>query len=173
MYDSPSGQPYPGQDPYQSGPPPGYPPQFPAPQTKPKSKVPLVLGIIGGVLALCCVGGVVAVLVSNPQTDTTTGGTTPTTRGAAPEPSDSDITVRGDLDKLRKGDCFVEKPGIIKDSPVVRKASCTDPGAYQVLLRVEGTIEESACEETDYTTYYYRDADKKADQYIVCVKEVK
>src|SRR3954453_1748446 len=103
MYNSPPGQPYPGQGPYQPGPPPGYPPPFPAPPAKPKSKLPLVLGIIGGVLALCCVGGVVAVLVSDPHTGTTAGGTTPTTKGgAAPEPGKSDTEVRGDLDKLRK-----------------------------------------------------------------------
>jgi len=136
--------------------------------------VPLVLGIVGGALALCCVGGVVAVLVSNPQTDTTAGGTTSPTGGAAvPETGNSDTEVRGDLDKLRKGDCFVEKPGIIKDSPVIRKASCTDPGAYKVLLRVDGTIDESACDDTDYTSYYYQESDKKSRQYVVCVKEVK
>lgn len=61
------------------GPPPGYPPAAQPPAPK-KGNTKLVLGIVAGVLGLCCVGGVVAVAVSG---DDSVGAKT----GAAAEPA--------------------------------------------------------------------------------------
>lgn len=94
--------PYGGSNAYVPPPPlvqqPVYPGQFGSqmqgPQQKPKSKLPLILGIVGGVVLLLCIGACALIYAAsknapttNTGTPTTTTGTTTTTTGTTPAPT--------------------------------------------------------------------------------------
>ncbi|MGI5211699.1 LppU/SCO3897 family protein [Plantactinospora sp. CA-290183] len=188
-YGPPAGEPpqQPGQG---SGPypdQPGYGPPAPSTPTGPglpaepaaapprKSRAPLIVGIVLGLVLLCCGGGIGAFLL--------TGDDEPS--GAAPEaaasqaspkadgnpkasgsPNPSEETVEGDLDRYQKGDCLTVDEATDKVEP----ARCGVKGAYQVLLRKNGTTGESACESTEYTMYLYQDSTiGTARDFVLCV----
>ena len=109
-YSNPSTNPYSGPTSYAPPPPPSvqpiqpqpygpgqFGPSMQTPPSKPKSKLPLILGIIGGVLLLLCVGACALFYVIGKNTPTTTttstttlnatatvNGTTPTPASATP-----------------------------------------------------------------------------------------
>jgi hypothetical protein len=55
----------------------------------------------------------------------------------------------------------------------VKKTSCSTSGAYQVLLKVKGTLSENACANTDYTEYLQSDdLLNNAEDFVPCIKPV-
>jgi hypothetical protein len=176
----------PAQDPFG-------PPQQPAfgqgepwgpPQAPPKKKSGALIAV-AVVLAVLVIGGGGAaayVLTSdngddkkteagatgNPTTGPTgpTAAATPSGKTSA-NPSGSAISV-GDARNAKVGDCLsnagtTEKPQLVK-------ASC-GPNTFQVLKRVDGTIDPKKCEGTPgFTQYYYFKANSELFNFILCLK---
>ncbi|MCW6010201.1 hypothetical protein K1W54_37485 [Micromonospora sp. CPCC 205371] len=144
------------QPPYVAPPPP--------PRKSGGGKVLLIAGIAaGGLLLLCVGGGLIVALTADdlklPDTSTTANAADPT----------ADEDIQGNIDKYQKGDCLT-----INADNDVREAECTATGAYQVLLRKDGTIAESACDNTDATESLYQDgAIGTKDDFILCIAPVK
>jgi len=140
---------------------------------KPKSKLPLVLGIIGVVVLLCIGGVVVLAVIGNKAADdlaastSTTGPSTP--KNPAANPSSSEQSVEGNLERYKAGDCLT----ITGADNTVKPAKCTDAGAWKVLLRKDGTTSETACDSTDATQVLYQDGTGVKDDLVLCVKPVK
>lgn len=88
------------QPPYPPGPPPEmppggpqqpYPPQYYGPPPAPKKRrVGLILGIIGGVLGLCCVGSVVIALIGGSNKPASETADPPADAGSAPTSGEAD-----------------------------------------------------------------------------------
>ncbi|MDG4790288.1 hypothetical protein O7626_30945 [Micromonospora sp. WMMD1102] len=174
-YPPPSGYPAQGDYPSAPGSPAGPAGQTGTPVPPKKSKAPLIVGIVLGVLLLCCGGGTAAVLwagddedpsnVSAEQTPTPKPSAKTTPPKGKPSPTPEEDSVEGNLDQFKKGDCLT-----LDDSGKVEEASCGARGALKVLLRKDGTISESACEKTDYTQYLYQDGTIGTLQdFILCV----
>ncbi|MGA8117913.1 MAG: hypothetical protein WCA46_30115 [Actinocatenispora sp.] len=147
------------------------PPGAPIPPKSKGSKAPMIIGIVVVVLVVCCGGlGVAGYFSSKDGKDSSnsaTGGDSSDT-GADVSPSASaDADVDGDLAQFHNDDCLTQK------GSEVDVASCTDPGAYKVLLRVNYTTAESACAETDYTEMLYQDGSGKLHDFILCIAPVK
>ncbi|MFY1688314.1 LppU/SCO3897 family protein [Plantactinospora sp. WMMB782] len=170
-YPPPSG--YPAQGDYPSAPDSAGQTGTPVPPKK--SKAPLIVGIVLGVLLLCCGGGTAAVLWAGDDEDPSNASAeqTPTPEPSAkttppkgkPSPTPEEDSVEGNLDQFKKGDCLT-----LDDSGKVEEASCGARGALKVLLRKDGTISESACENTEYTQYLYQDGTIGTLQdFILCV----
>ncbi|GIH16801.1 LppU/SCO3897 family protein [Rugosimonospora africana] len=162
-----------GQNPYHNPGPPGYPPMATPPMAAPpekRNRKPLIIGIVIGVLVLCCGGGTVAALVNKSDTSSQAGGTSADSspsQGDAAKPSPTDETIHGDLDKLNKGDCLVYYGSLVV------KASCDTKGALKVLLKVKGTTSEDACADTDYTeTLYEDDPLVNSEDFVLCVESL-
>ncbi|GAA3766300.1 hypothetical protein GCM10022225_60790 [Plantactinospora mayteni] len=167
---------YPSSGAHASAPssPAGPPAQFGTPVPPKKSKAPLIIGIVLGVVLLCCGGGTALALwagddetdpgvAASESPDAPSPKTTP--KGKA-SPTPEEDSIEGDLDKFKKGDCLT----IDEITDEVEEASCGAKGALEVLLRKDGTISESACESTDYTQYLYQDGTIGTLQdFILCV----
>ncbi|WP_203659424.1 LppU/SCO3897 family protein [Actinocatenispora rupis] len=172
---APDGQPHwSGQEPpaypQQNGPgmppPPGMgAPGMPPPPAPPKkSKAPMIILIIVGVLVLCCGGGGAAAYFSKDDTSTSASGDSSSGDSATPTaPTTGD--VNSDLDGYHTGDCLTIENG----SNDVSEAQCTDPGAYKVLLRVNYTTADSACDSTDATETLTQDGTGTKDDFILCI----
>jgi hypothetical protein len=117
------------QPPYEPGAQPGYPPQYQQPVGYPpaprkKSRTPLVLGIVGAVVVLCCGAGVLTValggkLGKSGTSGTSGGGHAAATNAAAPKNAGLDQPVRDGrfeftvtkvaCGKTKEGDEFLNK----------------------------------------------------------------
>lgn len=96
-YGNQASNPYGGSNAYAPPPPPMQQPvyapgqfgsQVPGPQQKPKSKLPLILGIVIGVVLLLCIGiSALIYAASKNNTTTTTTGTATTTTNTTPAPT--------------------------------------------------------------------------------------
>ncbi|AVT39891.1 hypothetical protein C6W10_29440 [Plantactinospora sp. BB1] len=151
--------------------------QFDAPVPPPKkSKAPLVIGIVLGVVLLCCGGGIASYLwagddepsnvAASDETPSPTASAKATPPKGKPSPTPGEESIEGNLDQFKKGDCLT----IDEATDEVDEASCGTKGALKVLLRKDGTIKESACESTDYTQYLYQDgAIGTLEDFILCV----
>ncbi|MEQ4301675.1 hypothetical protein ABNF97_09830 [Plantactinospora sp. B6F1] len=169
---------YPASGAYPSAPssPAGPQAQFGTPVPPKKSKAPLIVGVVLGVLLLCCGGSTAAYLwagdddpsnvaASDETPGPKTSGKTTPPKGK-PSPSPDEDSIEGNLDQFKKGDCLT----IDKVTSEVEEASCGDKGALKVLLRKNGTIKEAACESTDYTQYLYQDGTiGTLNDFILCV----
>jgi hypothetical protein len=153
---------------YGAPPPTGSPPR-PARRGR---ALPILLAVLGVVLVLFVGAGVVAYRtffdgVKTP-TDSTAG--TPTTPPAA-QPSAQATgagtaeEVTGDLSRYKVGDCLTVDDATNNVEP----ATCADAGAYKVLLRKDGTIDDSVCQRTDATMSLYEDADGTTRDFVLCV----
>ncbi|GIG90779.1 LppU/SCO3897 family protein [Plantactinospora endophytica] len=154
------------------------PASFGEPVPPKKSKAPLIIGIVLGVVLLCCGGGTAAVLWAgddgdpanvageqSPSPSPKASGKTTPPKGK-PSPTPGEETIEGNLDQFKKGDCLT----IDEATDEVEESSCGAKGALKVLLRKDGTIKESACESTDYTQYLYQDGTIGTLQdFILCV----
>ena len=137
---------------------------------KPKSKLPLILGIIGAVVLLCVAGVVVLAVIGNKAADDLAAGANATTSAPKkPNSTSSEQSVEGDLERYKAGDCMTITGG----DNTVKPAKCTDPGAWKVLLRKDGTTSDTACDNTDATQVLYQDGTGTKDDLVLCVKEVK
>ncbi|MGX7676640.1 LppU/SCO3897 family protein [Plantactinospora sp. DSM 117369] len=176
-YPQASGYPSSGADPSAPSSPAGPAPQFGTPVPPKKSKAPLVVGIVLGVVLLCCGGSTAAYLwagddgtdpsnvAAGEQTPSPKPSTKTTPRGKA-SPTPEEESIEGNLDQFKKGDCLT----IDEATDEVEEASCGSKGALKVLLRKDGTTSESACESTDYTQYLYQDGTIGTLQdFILCV----
>jgi len=158
----------------------GYPPpngtnQQPAPPRPRRGKaLPILLGVLAVVLVLFAGAGVFAYrtffdgVSTSPGSDTA-AGTTPTTAPTAqPSGANTSEEVTGDLGRYKKGDCLTVDDATNNVAP----ATCSDAGAYKVLLRKDGTIDDSVCETTEATMSLYEDADGTARDFVLCVGPV-
>jgi hypothetical protein len=87
---------------------------------------------------------------------------------AEPSPSETSRAKSQDTQTATVGDCFVNKG--TNQAPDMRKVPCAT-GAYEVLKRIEGTVEYSKCVGTPkYTDYYYYDntVDNTKD-FVLCL----
>lgn len=162
MYPPQNGEPPAGGPPPMPGP--GGPPYGPPPEPKKKSRAPLIIGIVAGVVLLCCGGSTIAYFVTDGGKTSgdasASGGVT-----ASPSSSASEEGVDGDLDRYHNGDCLT-----VDGDNNVAPAKCTDPGAYKVLLRKDGTISDSYCQDTDATTSLYQDVEgSTAEDFVLCI----
>jgi len=139
---------------------------------KPKSKLPLILGIIGAVVVLCIAGVIVLAVIGKKAGDdlaASTSTTATSTPRKNPSGNPSEQSVEGDLERYKAGDCLT----ITGTDNTVKPAKCTDAGAYKVVLRKDGTTSETACDKTDATETLYQDGTGTANDLILCVKPVK
>jgi hypothetical protein len=171
--------------PYQQ--PGGYPVQpYPAPVQgrRSGSRTPLIiLGVVGGVIALVCAVGVFLVALGaavDDDSDTDRAGasasaeppaptqtTTPTTPGPTGSPTEE--SIEGDLAGFKVGDCLT----ITGTENSVNPAKCTDSGAYKVLLRRDGTTDQKVCDGTDATDFLYQDGVGTSRDLVLCVAPAK
>ncbi|GAA0963317.1 hypothetical protein GCM10009558_082310 [Virgisporangium aurantiacum] len=77
--------------------------------------------------------------------------------------------VSGDLSGYKQGDCLTVDEA---DDNKVEKAKCTDPGAQKVLLRKNGTLDDSVCDTTDATFSLSQDAPGSTKDFVLCVGPV-
>lgn len=146
-----------------------------APVGPKKSKAPLIVGIVLGVVLLCCGGGTALYFIADDKAadlDSLAGsevGPDGPSPGGEAQPTPSDESVEGNLDQFKTGDCLT----IDEATDEVDEASCGTKGALKVLLRKDGTISESACSTTDYTQYLYQDGTLDTlEDFILCVGPV-
>ncbi|GLI01402.1 LppU/SCO3897 family protein [Phytohabitans aurantiacus] len=152
----------PQADPMQQPP---YAAPTPPPRKSGGGKALLIVGIAAGVLLLLCVGGGLIVALT---ADDLKLPDTSTTADAGADPS-AEEDIQGNIGKYKKGDCLT-----INADNDVRAAECTAAGAYQVLLRKDGTTAESACADTGATESLYQDgAIGTKDDFILCIAPVK
>jgi hypothetical protein len=169
--------------PYQVGPyqqPGGYAGQpFPGPgyQAQPsRGRTPLIIaGAVAGALLVVCALAVVLVRLGIPSDDKS--GSAPIGKASASErptatpttPSDTDApteeSVEGDLTRFSVGDCLT----ITGAENTVSPATCTDSGAYKVLLRRDATTDQAVCDSTEATQALYQDADGTSEDLVLCV----
>lgn len=132
---------------------------------KKKSKTPLVLGIVAAVIVLCCGGGALALYAGG---DSLKDAASDAASAAASEAAND---LPASVDDVKTGQCITLEG--TDDNPVAEPVECTDPKAYTVLLRKEGTTDEAACKGTDYTEIYAMDiVGETRGDYILCVKPV-
>jgi hypothetical protein len=154
-------QPYPDQpgQPFPAG-----PPQPP----KKRSKAPLIIGIVVGVLVLCCGGGALALALSGNDDKTSAAGSgSPSPSASSTGATEGDVTG-DDLDQFKTGDCMTIENGTNE----VTAAKCTVPGAYKVLLRKDYTVDDAACDDTDATDTLTSDQDGISHDLILCIAPV-
>jgi hypothetical protein len=149
-----------------------------------RGKAPLILGILGAVGLLCVgltaaavlIAGRVGDSVDDPAaSDPLVGGTPPAGTSGEPRPSapaggggsPSEGEVQGDLSRYKTGDCLT-----VSANNTVKPAKCTDRGAYKVLLRRDGTTNDSVCESTDATESMYQDAAGTRQDFVLCIAPV-
>ena len=104
-YGNQASNPYGGSQSYAPPPPPVQQPvytpgqfgsQMQGPQQKPKSKLPLILGIVGGVVLLLCIGAcALFYTIGKNNTSTTTTGTATTTTDTTPAPTTGTTPATG------------------------------------------------------------------------------
>jgi len=152
----------------------------PAPPRSRRGKaLPILLGVLAVVLVLFAAGGVFAYrtffdgVATSPGGDTAAGATTPPASPAAqpsgqPTGANTSEEVTGDLGRYKKGDCLTVDDATNNVAP----ARCSDAGAYKVLLRKDGTIDDSVCATTEATMSLYEDADGTARDFVLCVGPV-
>jgi hypothetical protein len=171
--------------PYQQ--PGGYPVQpYPAPVQggRSGSRTPMIiLGVVVGVVVLICAAGIFLVALGasvddDPGTDRaaasgsaapptssqTASPTTPRTTGSATEEP-----IEGDLSGFKVGDCLT----ITGSENSVNPAKCTDSGAYKVLLRRDGTTDQTVCDDTEATDFLYQDGVGTSRDLVLCVAPAK
>jgi hypothetical protein len=154
--------------------------QQPAPPRPRRGKaLPILLGVLAVVLVLFAGAGVFAYrtffdgVKTSPASDTaadaTTPQTSPTSRPSVqPTGANTSEEVTGDLSRYRKGDCLTVDDATNNVAP----AKCSDAGAYKVLLRKDGTIDDSVCQTTEATMSLYEDADGTTRDFVLCVGPV-
>jgi hypothetical protein len=153
--------------------------------------VPIVVGVLAVVLVLCIGGGAAAYFffvadgspgdgdrqaaVGSP-TDVGSASATPAVGAPAASSTPTkqpggggEETVSGDLSGYRQGDCLTVDES---DDNRVEKAECTDAGAYKVLLRKDGTLDDSVCANTRAEFTLSQDASGTARDFILCVGPV-
>jgi hypothetical protein len=143
--------------------------------------LPVLLAVLGVVLVLFVGAGVMAYRTffdgvkappGSPGAAATTpaavaaGGETPAAQPTGGAGTEEEVT--GDLSKFKQGDCLT-----VDDANNVEAANCTDAGAYKVLLRKDGTIDNSVCESTDATMSLYEDAQGTTRDLVLCVGPAK
>jgi hypothetical protein len=77
--------------------------------------------------------------------------------------------VEGDLARFKVGDCLT----ITGAENNVNPAACTAGGAYEVLLRRDGTTDEKVCDSTDATEILYQDGVGTRNDLVLCVAPAK
>jgi hypothetical protein len=158
-----------------------------APPARRGNALPIVLGVLAAVLVLCIGGGAAAyfffVAEESPAdgADRPVAATSPSGGGsvaATPAKSPSGTAqpggggeeeVSGDLSGYKQGDCLTVDAA---DDNKVEKAKCTDPGAQKVLLRKNGTLDDSVCESTEATFSLSQDAPGSTKDFVLCVGPV-
>jgi hypothetical protein len=140
---------------YGAWPAPGSPPSPPSPPGPPSparrgKALPILIGVLGMVLVLFVAAGFVAYR---------------TFFDGVKAPSRTAEEVTGDLSRYKTGDCL----SVDDATNNVEPATCSDAGAYKVLLRKDGTIDDSVCRSTDATMSLYEDADGTARDFVLCV----
>ncbi|MGH3656224.1 MAG: LppU/SCO3897 family protein [Micromonosporaceae bacterium] len=132
-----------------------------------KSKAPLIIGIIVAIVLVCCGGGTLAIYLAG---DAAKKAAEEGNTGGGTEDDGSDIPST--IDDVQAGDCITMEG--TDDAPDAKPAECNAKGAYEVLLRKDGTLDEKVCEKTDYTEVFMSDViGETSTDYILCVKPVK
>jgi hypothetical protein len=162
---------------YGAWPAPGSPPSPPSPPGPARrgKALPILIGVLGMVLVLFVGAGFVAyrTFFDGVKAPSRTAGTPPPPAAAQPsaQPSAQPTAagtaeeVTGDLSRYKTGDCL----SVDDATNNVEPATCSDAGAYKVLLRKDGTIDDSVCRSTDATMSLYEDADGTARDFVLCV----
>jgi hypothetical protein len=166
---------------------PGYGPGDPwAPPPTPQRRrggAGLWIAIVAVLAVLVCGGGAAGVyfLTKNSKSNATAGPSASATPSASASPSagasspstepsaSASETARSqDTKTAAVGDCLVNRG--TNQAPDMHKVTCA-PGSYEVLKRLEGTVEYSKCVGTpNYTDYYYYDdsLDNSKD-FVLCL----
>lgn len=153
-----------------------------------RSGRPIVIGVLVVGLALCVGGGAAAYFffateesptgADRPAAATSpavagSGSATPAPSSAAPsaskQPGGGEEEVSGDLAGFKQGDCLTVDEAADNR---VEKARCTDPGAQKVLLRKNGTLDDSACASVAATFSLSQDAAGSTKDFVLCVGPV-
>jgi hypothetical protein len=134
--------------------------------------LPVLLSVLGVVLVLFVGAGVFAYRtffdgVKDPPESAGAAATPTGTGEPAAQPTGAAGTeeeVTGDLSKFKQGDCLT-----VDGDNNVEAAKCSAAGAYKVLLRKDGTTDDSVCESTEATMSLYEDADGTTRDLVLCV----
>jgi hypothetical protein len=154
-----------------------------APRARRGAALPVLLSVLGVVLVLFVGAGVFAYRTffdgvktssgapDRPAVTGTPAAVQPSTRSPGQQPAGPGTAeeVTGDLDRYKVGDCLTVDDATNNVAP----AKCADAGAYKVLLRKDGTIDDSVCRNTDATMSLYEDADGTARDFVLCVGPAK
>jgi hypothetical protein len=126
----------------------------------------VVFGVLAGVLLLCAAGSVTTYLLLAHR-HSGAGPSSAGPPGSAVQPGDEEA-VTGDLARFKQGDCLTVEPS----TNHVTAAPCTTTGAYRVLLRRDGTIDDAVCRSTEATASLHQDGPGAADDFVLCVAPV-
>jgi hypothetical protein len=156
------------------------------PSARPGRGLPIVIGVLAVVLVLCVGGGAAAYFffiaeetpadrpaaAISPSAIESVAASAPPASSPSPSasaskrPAGGEEEVSGDLSGYKQGDCLTVDEA---DDNRVTKARCTDPDAHKVLLRKNGTLDDSVCQSTEATFSLSQDASGTARDFVLCV----
>jgi hypothetical protein len=158
------------------------PPYAPAPPQR-RGPSGLVIGIIAMVVVLLCGGGALGAYLltrdgGDPGTNVATDATTSPSPSAA-EPTTARPTTAAptrttsepseDARTAKVGDCYVNRGS--NDKPDMRKVTCAS-GTYQVLRRIDGTVDRNQCDGVPgYTDFYFYDHPTNSLDFVLCLRK--
>ena len=175
----------PSQDPFGAQQPPfGQGEPWGPPQAPPKKRSSALIAVLVALAVLVIGGGIAGAYVltsgngddkktnagasGDPKSSATGPAATATPSGKSSANPSRSAVASGDARNAKVGDCLsnsgtTEKPQLVK-------ASC-GPNTFQVLKRVDGTIDPKKCEGTPgFTQYYYFKANNELFNFILCLK---
>ncbi len=145
-------------------------PGEPAPTPSTGSTALLVV-LVSVLVVVLCGGGVAALyLIGSKDRQPVAAGSGPTTPAATSRPSSASPSGSYDPTAIIKGQC-VQNVGT-EDAPVLKVAAC-GPGTFQVLARIDGTIDTTKCKQVAGSTHhYFYDTTPDTLDFILCLKKM-
>lgn len=164
---------FPPPDPAHLPPPTAYGPA-PVPARRSRA-LPIALGALGLVLVLFAGAAFVAYrmyLADSFAGEPTKPAAQPSAVQSATQPAAQPAgtgapaeTVTGDLSRFKLGDCLT----VDDTNNHVEPAKCTAANAYKVLLRKDGTLDDSVCDTTAATMSLFEDGPGSTEDFVLCV----
>jgi hypothetical protein len=144
-------------------------PDEPAP-TPATGSTALLVVLVSVLVVVLCGGGVAALyLIGSKDRQPVAAGSGPATPAATNRPSSASPSGSSDPTAIIKGQC-VQNVGT-EDAPVLKVVAC-GPGTFQVLARIDGTIDTTKCKQVAGSTHhYFYDTTPDTLDFILCLKK--